>query len=287
MNISTTTQRAQNLFGEEQALKLLKTSGFTHADCSLYTHNEKSELWQNDNWQKHAEYLYKLAQNTQIAFSQTHAPFPSDTTSECINAISKSIKISGQIKSPYIVVHPIIPLNLCYEEEKAKIWDLNIRFFNTLRPIAKQSNVIIAIENMFRYDISKKEYIPTMCSNITALAQLIDTLGDGFCACLDTGHANLYAYNISDITKQLGSRLQVVHIHDNNGAEDEHNLPFLGTINWNAFCTALHQINFAGALCFETVGFENAFCEDLYAAALELLYKTGLNLAQKTMRIGV
>lgn len=50
----------------------------------------------------------------------------------------------------------------------------------------------------------------------------------------------------------LGKRIKALHIHDNNGATDQHLMPYVGTINWDDFCNSLHDIGYDGDLSFET-----------------------------------
>ena len=73
----------------------------------------------------------------------------------------------------------------------------------------------------------------------------------------------------------------MLHIHDNNGFEDEHMAPFLGTIDWEDFCKALRQIDYSGALSLETICFEEAFPEDVYPQSLVFLRTLAKSLAAR------
>jgi sugar phosphate isomerase/epimerase len=66
-------------------------------------------------------------------------------------------------------------------------------------------------------------------------AELIGELFDrysfaelGFC--FDSGHSHM-AGNLSAL-EAFASRLVVVHLHDNHGDQDEHDLPGTGTLDW-------------------------------------------------------
>jgi len=49
-----------------------------------------------------------------------------------------------------------------------------------------------------------------------------------------------------------GDRLIGLHIHDNHFAEDQHVVPFRGKINWEAFVSALGEIEYKGPLMLES-----------------------------------
>ena len=56
-----------------------------------------------------------------------------------------------------------------------------------------------------------------------------------------------------------GNRLMTLHLHDNNGEEDQHALPFTGTINWNNLKTKLDNIGYKGTISLEvrrSIGYE-------------------------------
>lgn len=78
--------------------------------------------------------------------------------------------------------------------------------------------------------------------------------------CFDCGHANLAHLDIPAKIRTIGSSLKVVHIHDNDGSDDQHLLPFKGNIDWSAVTDALKDIGFAGELALELY-FENGELE--------------------------
>jgi sugar phosphate isomerase/epimerase len=49
--------------------------------------------------------------------------------------------------------------------------------------------------------------------------------------CYDSGHGNLTPDGL-DRLDRVKDRLLVVHLHDNDGASDQHNLMFSGTVDW-------------------------------------------------------
>ena len=43
-----------------------------------------------------------------------------------------------------------------------------------------------------------------------------------------------------------------LHVHDNNGHADQHQIPGNGTIDWESFSKALREVGYKGTLSFET-----------------------------------
>ena len=77
---------------------------------------------------------------------------------------------------------------------------------------------------------------------IDELNKLADERLFGFC--LDVGHATLLGKDLYRFISILGDRLQVLHVHDNNGLQDEHLFPYMGITNWDRFCRALGEYNY-------------------------------------------
>ena len=96
------------------------------------------------------------------------------------------------------------------------------------------------------------EVIPNDLSSPEALRGLFDgqlELGSAG-VCLDVGHAHLLG-GAPDAAETLSGHVITTHIHDNRGAEDEHLVPFAGTVDWPQTLMALSKTGYQGALVFE------------------------------------
>jgi sugar phosphate isomerase/epimerase len=85
-----------------------------------------------------------------------------------------------------------------------------------------------------------------------ALLDLLDSdleLGDA-AVCLDVGHAHMMG-GAPEAVEALSGFIVTTHVHDNRGANDDHLLPFAGSIDWNTTMTALFKVGYAGPLVFE------------------------------------
>lgn len=94
--------------------------------------------------------------------------------------------------------------------------------------------------------------------------------------CYDTGHGNMIPGSLDQL-EHLKDRLIALHIHDNNGAEDEHKLPFTGTINWSRLMEIVSVSPYDKPLNLEVgIGRHPEFDEDAF---LKAAYTAGERLA--------
>lgn len=72
--------------------------------------------------------------------------------------------------------------------------------------------------------------------------------------CFDTGHCNIKRYydnDVAETVRKLGSRIKMLHVHDNMRNTDRHIAPFLGCIKWEPVMQALAEVGYTGALNLE------------------------------------
>lgn len=69
---------------------------------------------------------------------------------------------------------------------------------------------------------------------------------------LDTGHANLTS-SVAAEALAAGSMLATTHVHDNNGRQDSHEPPGLGSIDWPSWGVALDAIGYDGPIVLECI----------------------------------
>ena len=214
--------------------------------------------------------------NNGLEFSQMHAPFyqyfeEDDRRRHFIEIEKKCIELAAWMGSPYIVVHPFI-MRRKYGRQAE--WDANMAFYRELIPVAKKNNIRICLENMF--DKYNEHIVDAVCSDPAEAVRYIETLnkeagGEYFAFCFDMGHANLLGRNVYEFVKDLGGHLQILHLHDNDGLHDLHNMPYVftrswgpGMSDWPALIKALHDTGYSGVLNFETCAALFAFPDELH-----------------------
>lgn len=89
---------------------------------------------------------------------------------------------------------------------------------------------------------------------------IIDNLDDRyFGICLDTGHLNLNDKDQRNFILKSGKRLKALHIADNEGATDQHMMPYgKGNIDFTEVVKALNEVNYDGLFNLEIPGERNA-----------------------------
>ena len=89
--------------------------------------------------------------------------------------------------------------------------------------------------------------------------------------------------------RTLGNRLKVLHIHDNDGIADLHQIPFTFTktrenkasTDWDGFLRGLGGIHFDGVLSFETAPVLESFPEEMKGEVLGFIAGIGGYFARK------
>ena len=101
------------------------------------------------------------------------------------------------------------------------------------------------------------------------LRGLIDAVGSPqLKICLDTGHLNRSGGSPAEFVREAGALLKALHIHDNEGAADQHLTPYgPGTVPWDELFAALAVLEepYDGLFNFEIPGESGAPFEILMA----------------------
>ena len=229
--------------------------------------------------------LKDAVEQTGVTVDQMHAPFPSyipgyDELNEYLfEGVVKSMAVCQLIGCPAIVVHPT--QRSTFEKE----WDTNLANYRRLIPYAKQYGVKVCLENIFNNRGGRM--VEGRLSNAADACRLIDLLneeagGDYFGFCFDIGHANLTNRNVKEFVKTLGHRLTILHIHDNNGRDDLHMVPYsylatpnLHSIDWQGFVEGLKEIGYKGVLGFEICRIWLAYPKAVHDLVLNLVAGIG------------
>ena len=96
------------------------------------------------------------------------------------------------------------------------------------------------------------EVIPNRLSDAGSLAALLESEIDArhVGICLDFGHAHLMG-DVADAVETVAEHVITTHVHDNRGRDDEHLVPYLGTIDWNLALVTMQKIGYDGTYMME------------------------------------
>ena len=238
---------------------------------------------------------YKQAMEAyHIQPSQMHAPYPirvvarPDVTKYMqTNVIPKSIVVAEALGVPWVVMHPF---KLQYTHGKEQERKENLEYFRLFIPLLRQCGVKICFENL--YESVGGRLVEGVCADPEEAVWYVDTLNaeageELFGMCLDTGHLQLVKRDHYEYITRLGSRIKLLHIHENDGIGDLHEMPFtFGSeerpgLNWDGIIRGLRDIKFDGTLSFETFPCMNAFPHTVGNEVLSVIHEIGCWLAKQ------
>lgn len=250
----------------KEVSKKLRKIGFEAYDYSIYYQWAKPNpifSESRDCWIKHFKEERKIIEGEGMFVNQTHATYRSDFdpdnihyfTPMVIDQLKKEIEATAILGSKYIVIHPI---NIAIKWKNKQLdFERNMTEFSKLTPTLKEFGVKNGVENMFSWDADTGRNCHTGCSTTEDMIRYLDGLNDrdAFCNCLDIGHMNIHSINPADTIRALGDRLELVHVHDNNGITDQHNPIGMGITDWDDVAKAFKEINYKGVFSLE-IGFD-------------------------------
>lgn len=216
----------------EERYKLIKDAGF---DCVMLWWSDK--YGRGHGYQKDVEY----ARNTGLYIENIHTPVHEQNCLSLDNPEGESVfqcylqcvKDCFDYGIPTMVIHlpdDNYPINHLGKERLAIIIKE-----------AEQNNIQIAFENL---------------NNIQNLALTLSSFRSknvGFC--YDSCHHINYSHN-KDLLGQYGNRLLALHLQDNGGKHNQHQLPFDGNIDWTTVMRKLSLAGYKGATTLEPMNWD-------------------------------
>ena len=96
------------------------------------------------------------------------------------------------------------------------------------------------------------EVIPNELSSAATLVTMLERDFDGadIGICMDFGHAHLMA-DVVDAVETAAEHLITTHVHDNKRREDDHLVPYQGTIDWAGAMLSMRKIGYEGTYLME------------------------------------
>lgn len=281
---------------------LLKEVGFTNADFSLNSYLLNTDLYRDtlnkffDKSKAELEQYFEPhkrgAKENGININQMHMPYPIfiPTGKKFVNdylvnhVIPKSMHICDFFECPYLVVHGLKLARYLGSEDLE--WQQTEEMLDFIAPMAKEMGITLCIENL--YEGIGGHLIEGPCCNIHKVVERIDRFNEKYHAevlgfCFDTGHANLVGLDFEKFITKLDYRLKVLHIHDNDGIADLHQIPYTfsksrentSSTDWNGFLNGLNNIKFNKVLSFETAPVLTAFPNEMKKEVLSFLVIIG------------
>lgn len=231
--------------------KLIKEAGFDNV-----------MLWWSEGFGRGTDYREgaQYARNAGLFIENIHTPVQQQNNFSLDNLDGESvfqcylqcIKDCSEFDIPSMVIH--LP------NDKYPINKLGIERVERIANQAEEFNVNVAFENL---------------GNIHNIAHILNSNNSkkiGFCydSC---HHAN---YDIEDdLLEKYGNRLMAMHLHDNGGEKNQHQLPFDGKIDWSMVMRKIVLTGYKGATTLEPMnwGYENLSIQEFLSSAYKKVKK--------------
>lgn len=155
-----------------------------------------------------------------------------------------------------VTIHPT------FKYEKQDLSEIGINRIKRLIKHAESNGVKVAFEN-----VELDGYLEYILDNIDS-----NNLG----ICFDVGHCHLF-YDGKFGVDKFKNKVFVIHLHDNFKKDDDHNLPFDGTVNWKRSLKQIIDMNYDGYIVIESGYnryYSNMSLDDYY----KLAYDKGMQI---------
>ncbi len=223
----------------------LQTAGISLLEvyCYGYPSSLDEEYWKT--------FARKLNENNLQVYS-FHTPFVKDVSSvvassreEAVRDIQKSLVAAKFLGAQFVIVHPGVS---CDQDERKAKEQASLKSLKQIYFDCREKGLKMAVENM---------PLGYVGGGLEGLALIMEGLPTPVGVCLDAGHAFLANTPPEKFVQYFGPRLYTLHLHDNNGMEDQHFLPGEGKIRWPEFIEELKRNGFKGVLMMEVGNYKD------------------------------
>ena len=238
----------------EEAIRLLSQAGFTHGELSI-VHLE--QLMETGTPEAVGKALKACADRYGYSIPQGHLSFrdvrglPGGLVEDAaLDRLKPELDMFAAAGISKAVLHlgggPELP-----EEERYARW---IKYTSVLSEYVEGTGVTLCLENL-------PGIVPTRTAE--SLLQVIADAGNkNLAICLDTGHLHLTNtrgttnQTHGDFIRAAGDYLQAMHVVDNNGLGDTHQMPFSARtgVDWNDVIQGLRDVDYKGLFNLEILG---------------------------------
>lgn len=236
----------------EQAIARLAQAGFSFGEISL-TH--MNMLREKPDPIAAGKALRSCGDSHGYSIRQGHLTFKGGL---CDDSALERLKPELDLLAAAGIGKAILHANGGNELTDRERYDRWVHYIRKLSEYVEGTGVTICIENM---------HVIPQCRTADQLKSLIrDAGGKNLAICLDTGH--LHLSRMQQCTEQThrefileaGDLLQALHVTENNGVKDTHQMPFSARygINWTEVMVALRDVGYRGLFNLEILGERNA-----------------------------
>jgi sugar phosphate isomerase/epimerase len=172
-----------------------------------------------------------------------------DARAYAVSEAERALHIARRIPAAVMVVHLGLPRTQLRDEHtgQADTRAAARRSIEELHRMAQPLGVRLAVE-VLPNELSRAGSLVHFVEEDLPRTAGLENFDIGIC--LDFGHAHLDG-DVVDAIETVSEHLIATHVHDNRGRNDDHLLPFDGTIDWPGALTAVQKVGFDGGLMLE------------------------------------
>jgi len=237
--LSLTSDNSKGTGNPEPYLRRITDVGFTYVHwCHQWNTDfvyTPSEIRQIGRWLK-TYGLQLLDLHGSVGPEKSwHSPLEHERRAG-VELVRNRIAMAARLGSDVVIMHalrwqPDI-------EGNQERWPQLLRSLDALEPFARRHGVRLAIENMPRDDFA-------------GIRRLFAAYGPDYLGlCYDSGHGN-DGEGLSHL-ETVKDRLISIHLHDNDGSSDQHQLPLDGTVDWPRLAGILSTSSYSKCISMES-----------------------------------
>jgi sugar phosphate isomerase/epimerase len=172
----------------------------------------------------------------------SNAVAANDRREAALRETEAALAIAKLIPFDLMVLHLGTPAHMKNPDDNQRA--TAVRSLNEICGLAGQRGVRVAVE-----------VIPNRLSDPASLVAMLDDEldADRPGICLDFGHAHLMG-DVADAVETVAEHIIATHIHDNRGRDDEHLVPYRGSIDWDRALVTMQKIGYEGTYLMELAG---------------------------------
>jgi len=196
------------------------------------------DMWEGKSYDDAAvARIAALMQANGLSFLSMHSPFPADADMQSgdpmarargIALVQNRLAATAALGGHCLVIHSV--------DKQPQVMPNLIQSLDRLADTCRKTGVVLAIEAFCE-------------AGAAPLFERYPRAVAGFC--YDTGHCNIQMPPTLSLLESFGERLCELHLHDNYGKEDDHRLPFDGTVDWPYVTGVLARRGYSRPLTLE------------------------------------
>lgn len=213
-----------------------------------------SEGFPLSSFEEDVKILCAMQERGEVEVSSIHIPFGAAITvgtpdeslrSNTVRFIKDFLKVTAPLGCRNYTLHPSTePIE---ESERAAHMAGLRKSLKELEDAARSQGAVFNLENLPRTCLGR---------DVKELVEMLDGMPeDVFGYCIDVNHFCGFAEQCPAIIRQLGKRLNSMHLNDYDGEDECHWYPGLGVLDWPAIIREIRALKQKIVLIQETYGF--------------------------------